>query len=305
VGGLVLFGNEAPLDLGSQLKDLEGHALRAIAPFVMTDEEGGLVQRMANLVGDVPAPRLMGETMTAAGIDSLAFGLGRRLRAAGVTMDLAPVLDVDGGVGPNARDPDGTRSFSPIESVAARDGVAFARGLQRGGVVAVAKHFPGLGGASGNTDDGPAATVPWPNLERSGLKPFEAAISSGIDAVMVSNASVPGLVSIPASLSSQVVTTVLRGELGFKGLVMTDSLSALAIRDIGLSVPQATLEALEAGEDLVLYQAPGPSPDALTNQIIATVVQAVRSGVFLRSQLQSEVGYVLAAKHENLCSARS
>ena len=78
-----------------------------VKPLVMTDEEGGLVQRMANLVGSIPAPRTMGATMTPAQIEALAMLAGRRMLAAGVTMDLAPVLDVDGGVGPTARDPDG------------------------------------------------------------------------------------------------------------------------------------------------------------------------------------------------------
>jgi len=301
IGGIVLFGNTAPLNMKAQLRALNSHALDGIVPFFMTDEEGGAVQRMANLVGQVPAARVMGETMTPRRIETLALGLGRRLLAAGVTMDLAPVLDIDGGVGPNARNPDGTRSFSPNASLASADGVAFAEGLQRGGVIAVAKHFPGLGGSTGNTDNGPAATPSWSSLERAGLLPFRAAINAGIDAVMVANATVPGLTRIPASLSSTVVTRVLRRELGFRGLIMTDALSALAIRGEGLSIPQAAVEALVAGEDLLLYQAPTTSPDALTNEIIATIVRAVTSGALLRSRLVDAVEHVLAAKHVDLC----
>jgi len=74
------------------------------------------------------------------------------MRATGVTMDLAPVLDVDGGQGPDDQDPDGTRSFSANEKIASADGLAFAAGLEAGGVIPVVKHFPGLGGSTGNTD---------------------------------------------------------------------------------------------------------------------------------------------------------
>ena len=300
-GGIVLFGGAAPPSLGSDLAVLDRLARGGIAPLVMTDEEGGLVQRMANLVGSVPSPRQMGATMTPAAIESVGLALGRRMHAAGVTMDLAPVLDVDGGVGPNARDPDGTRSFSSNPTIATRDGLAFAQGLQRAGVAAVGKHFPGLGGATGNTDYGPAATLPLSVLEGAGLKPFVAAIGGGIDAIMVSNASVPGLTTRPASLSKSVVTGLLRERLGFHGLVLTDALSALSIRDAGFTVPAAAVVALEAGEDLLLYQAPGPSPDALTNEIIAAIVAAVNDGALARQQLVDEVAAVLAAKRVSLC----
>ena len=131
-------------------------------------------------------------TWNCEGGDRLALRVGRRMRAAGVTMDLAPVLDLDGGPGPNARDPDGTRSFSPIEKTASAAGLAFAAGLQAAGVVPVVKHFPGLGGATGNTDLMAAAMLPWSSLQRNGLLPFAAAVRAGVPAVMVANASVPG-----------------------------------------------------------------------------------------------------------------
>src|SRR5207302_2659910 len=147
-GGVILFGGSAPADLGAELRSLNASAPGGLAPFVMTDEEGGAVQRMANLVGSIPSARQMGAIMTPVQVEDLARGLALRMRAAGVTMDLAPVLDLDAGQGPNDRDPVGTRSFSPDESTAAADGLAFARGLAAGGVVAVAKHFPGLGEAT-------------------------------------------------------------------------------------------------------------------------------------------------------------
>ena len=302
IGGVILFGSVAPFDLGSQLAALELHAPGGVKPLVMADEEGGLVQRMANLVGSIPAPRTMGATMTAAQIEALATQVGRRMLAAGVTMDLAPVLDVDGGVGPNDRDPDGTRSFSANVAVAARDGLAFAAGLERAGVIAVVKHFPGLGGVSQNTDVGPATTIAWGRLERTGLIPFVDAINSGFGAVMVANASIPGLTAQPASLSSAVETSLLRGRLHFKGLIVTDSLTAGAITATGLTLPQAAVAALRAGADLLLYQASTGDVDATTNGVVHGIVAAVAGGELSRSQLVAAVTYVLAAKKVGLCA---
>jgi beta-N-acetylhexosaminidase len=302
IGGLILFGSTAPAGLASQLAAVESGAPGGVKPLVMTDEEGGLVQRMANLVGSIPAPRTMGAAMTPAQIEALATQVGRRMRAAGVTMDLAPVLDVDGGVGPNARDPDGTRSFSATVSVAAKDGLAFASGLERAGVIPVVKHFPGLGGVSQDTDVGPATTIRWSLLEKTGLVPFVEAIDSGVPAVMVSNASVPGLTSQPASLSPVVETSLLRGRLHFRGLIVTDSLVAKAIVATGLTLPGAAVVALRAGADLLLYQASGASTDATFNQIVHGVVEAVARGELSRAQLVEAVGYVLAAKKVDLCA---
>lgn len=300
-GGVILFGSSAPAGLGSALAALKAAAPGGIPPFVMSDEEGGAVQRMPNIVGIVPSAREMGATMTPAQITALAAGVGDKLRGVGVTMDLAPVLDLDAGAGPDAHDAIGTRSFSIDPAVAAADGIAFAQGLRQGGVVAVVKHFPGLGGASANTDVAPATTLPWSTLQAGGLRPYQQAVRAGVPAVMVSNASVPGLTALPASLSPSVITTVLRGQLGFHGLVMTDSLSAGAISGAGYSVPSATVAALRAGADMVLFNASSGAVAATTAQTVGAVVAAVAAGTLSRARLQDAVGHVLAAKGVDLC----
>jgi beta-N-acetylhexosaminidase len=212
------------------------------------------------------------------------------------------VLEVAGGMGPNDSDPDGTRSFSAEEPVAARDGLAFAAGLEAAGVTPVVKHFPGLGGATANTDVAPASTPPWTTEQSVGLVPFEAAVADHIPAVMVSNASVPGLTSQPASVSAAVVTGVLRDRLHFAGLVLTDSLSAVAIRDAGFSVPSAAVAALRAGADMVLYDL-SDSVAAMTAAVVGAEVDAVRSGALARSRLVDAVAHVLSAKHGPSCTS--
>ncbi|HEY6538057.1 MAG TPA: glycoside hydrolase family 3 N-terminal domain-containing protein [Candidatus Dormibacteraeota bacterium] len=299
VGGVLLFGSAAPEDLGAQLQTLSAGAPGGISPFVMTDEEGGGVQRMANLVGSLPWAREMGSTMTPAEIAAAAESVGRAMRSQGVTMDLAPVLDVDGGPGPSATDPDGARSFSAVPAQVISDGMAFADGLIEGGVIPVVKHFPGLGGASANTDDAPATTLPYATLKTGGLLPFETAIDQGVPAVMVGNASIPGLTTLPASLSRAAITGLLEGKLQFHGLVLTDSLSASAITALGLDVAQATVDAIAAGADMVMFSSGDPAQ--VTAAIDTAITAAEADGQLKSSRLVDAAGEVLAAKGVSLC----
>ena len=300
VGGIILFGSDAPSALPANLAALQRSAPRGLPVLVMTDEEGGGVQRLANLAGSLPWPRTMAATLTVAQTRALAERVARGLRAAGVTMDLAPVLDLSDGPGPDAVHPDGARSFSINASVATAYGLAFAQGMLQGGVIPVVKHFPGLGQASYNSDFGPSSVPSLPVLKAAALRPFETAITAGVPAVMVGNVSVPGLTGgLPASLSTAAITGLLRDQLGFRGLVLTDSLSALAVKDAGYRVPQAAARAIEAGADMVMFDS--SDPGATADAIIARIAAAVRSHRMPVSRLDDAVQHVLAAKHISVC----
>ncbi len=299
-GGIILFGTAAPTDLGAQLRSLESGAPGGIKPVVMTDEEGGGVQRMANLVGSLPWPATMAATMSPAQVRALAARLARQMAANGVLMDLAPVADLASGPGPDNLHTDGPRSFSLSASVASPYVQAFAQGLRDGGVIPVLKHFPGEGSATANTDDQPASTPPLSELERADLLPFEAAIGSGAPAVMVGNATVPGLTDRPASVSSTVITGLLRERLGFQGLVLTNSLSAKALSAIGIGVPEAAVEAVAAGADMVLFNA--TLPNTTFNQVVQALLSAVRQGRISEAELNLAVASALAVRGVNLCS---
>jgi beta-N-acetylhexosaminidase len=220
---------------------------------------------------------------------------------AGVTVDLAPVLDLDDGVGPNATDPDGTRSFSLSSTIATRYGLAFARGLLDAGVMPVVKHFPGLGRATANTDVAPAWTQPWSVLQQHGLLPFTAAVTAGMPAVMTTNARVPGLAPLPASLSWRATQQVLRRQLAFHGVVITDSLSAVAIQAAGFHIPAATVRALVVGADMVLFGAPTDQVADVTHRVVRAILNAVDSGTLTRARLRGAVVHVLHAKDVSLC----
>jgi beta-N-acetylhexosaminidase len=300
-GGVLLFGSSAPANLGAQLTALKSHVPGHIGLLVMTDEEGGGVQRMANLVGSLPWPATMGKDWSAATIQQQVEKVAKKMAANQVDMDLAPVVDVDGrNVAPSATNPDGWRSFSGTTSVVSRDGIAFMNGLRAGGVIPVLKHFPGLGHSSHNSDDGPAHTLPWATESTVGLPPFTAAIAAGAPAVMVSNDSVPGLATNPGGLSPTTITYELLGKLHFKGLVLTDSLTAGAVSAAGFSVPQAAVQSLRSGGDMVMFGLVS-HPDTEATSIANAVVAAVADGHLSRTRLVDAAVAVLAARHVNLC----
>jgi len=302
-GGVILFGSSAPANLGRQLAALRRLVPGQLGLLVMTDEEGGGVQRMANLVGNLPWARYMGRQWTTTQIRTRIGAVATRMARAGVNVNLAPVVDVDGrNVPPSATDPDGWRSFSGRTSVVTRDGLAYLQGVERGGVIPVLKHFPGLGGASRNTDYGKAYTLPWSTLQTIALPPFVAGIRAGAPAIMVSNAVVPGLTRLPASLSPTAIGRELIRTLHFGGLIITDSLSAGAIAQAGFTVPRAAVQAMHAGADMVMYDA--PTATAALRQfraIVAAEVAAVSGGTLTRARLISAARAALRVRRVDTC----
>lgn len=308
VGGVLMLGNAVPPNLRAEVSAAQRTA--SVPLLVMADQEGGGIQRLGAAVTSMPWPREMAASMTPAQVEAAAARLGRQMHTLGVNVDLAPVLDVDARPGPSSSNPDGKRSFSGNPAVAASYGTAFVRGLA-GHVLAVAKHFPGLGGSTGNTDYGAGQTVPLSQLEQQALPVFAAAISAGVPAVMVANAGVPGLGPTPASLSSSVINGLLRQRLGFSGLVVTDSLSAGAITAAGYDVPHASVAAVRAGADMVLFGSTLTSQQTAllaphqvagtVNDIVRQLVAAVHDGSLPQSRLDAAAAAVAQAKTRDLC----
>ncbi len=295
-GGVILFGRHTPSNLKDSLAKLTAQAPDAHPPFVMADEEGGSVQRLTDSVGKLKSARWMGDHWSPEQIKDAGKKLGTSLKSLGVTMDLAPVLDLDGrNVPPSKSNADGNRSFGDNPERTATAGHAFAQGLQDGGVVPVVKHFPGLGGA-GNTDYGPAHTKPWSELQKAGLVPFKTAIDAKVPAIMTANAGVPGLTDKPASLSPEV-TDVLRKQLHFDGLIMTDSLMGGAISANGFTPETAAVAALKVGADVVLYGTDVKGFD----KVKTTIVTAVNKGDLPRARLVEAANRMLTAKHLGSC----
>jgi beta-N-acetylhexosaminidase len=277
IGGVIVFPPPAADLAGLQdaIGRLQGAARAGGNPplLVATDQEGGDVKRFPELPPQV-APAELGAAGEAAAV-AAGRDTGRALRRIGVTVDLAPVLDVPMVSGAFMT----PRSFASDPATVAATGTGFADGLEEGGVAATAKHFPGLGRAIANTDLG-SSTIAGSRAELArDLEPFQAAVNAGVAVVMTANATYPALdPDRPASLSPAVVR-LLRGDLDFDGVVITDDLLAGAISAAGYGAGPAAVAAAGAGADLLLF-ARLEAPEALP-----ALVTAVRRGRLDRQAL--------------------
>jgi beta-N-acetylhexosaminidase len=280
VGGLIAFESDAQ-KLKADVQQLQAAASAGDNPplLVMVDQEGGDVKRIKDGPPDI-SPADLGKSGDEGQSKDQGQKTGSYLRGLGVNVDLAPVLDVSQ---PNTADSIKSRTFGSNPDTVANVGVAFAQGLQDGGAVATAKHFPGLGRATVNTDDHAVAIAATSDQLQSDIKPFRAAVDGGVGMVMVSTATYKTLgANKPAALSPTIVKGLLRGQLGFDGVVITDDLEGAAVSGT-LPPVVAAKGALEAGDDLLLYATrTNTSADAF-NQL----VKEVKSGQVDRSVVQS------------------
>ena len=283
VAGVILFGGNVVSP--SQLRALTA-ALRAQGgrPLVAVDQEGGDIR----IVRWAPPAASEPEQETTGTVGLAARKAGAALHAAGITVSLAPVGDV-----PSARDAAlASRSFSRDPARASRAMAAAVAGWRSAGIASTAKHFPGLGGATANTDRAPV-TIRRARalLEATDLPPFTAAIRAGVPLVMVGHARYPAL--DPTRIASQsrpIIEGVLRGELGFRGVVITDSMEARASLATG-GITAVSERAVRAGSDLVLLTGRG-SYKPVFEHLLAV---ARRSPAF-RVRIRQAAGRVLLLK---------
>jgi beta-N-acetylhexosaminidase len=210
---------------------------------IAVDQEGGLVRRLA-WAPPTEAPDQMTSPAVA---QSQAAGTADALRSVGIDVDFAPVVDTPGRAG----NFEGSRVFSSSRTWNAQMAKAFVGGLQTNGVAATAKHFPGLGLATGNTDDGRIVIKAAASKLHQGLLPFKGAVDAGTKLVMVSTAIYPKLDGSkkPAAFSSTIINGLLRKRLGFTGVTVTDTLTAPAAERI----PHTATAAMLAGSDLLIF----------------------------------------------------
>lgn len=240
---------DALRDLSREVDLAMASAGDGLLPIVALDQEGGRVTRLAAPFPVLPPMRVLGRA-GAETVERAGEIVGRGLAHLGVTMNFAPVLDVDS----NPMNPViGDRAFSSDPRACAELGLAFARGLAQGGVLACGKHFPGHGDTSVDSHlDLPVLTHDRARLDAIELAPFVAACGGGIDSLMsahvVCESIDPG---VPATLSHRISTDLLRGELGFDGVLFSDDLEMRAIAAKHAPAESAVL-AVRAGCDAVL-----------------------------------------------------
>jgi beta-N-acetylhexosaminidase len=270
LGGVVLFGrNIADPDQVTALTA----TLRAERPDIVIgiDEEGGDVTRLDAAVGSsVPGNYALGVVDDVGLTGEVAAAVGRRLAAVGVTLDLAPVADVNN----NPANPViGVRSFGADSERVGRHTAAFVSGLQRGGVASCAKHFPGHGDTS--VDSHLARPTVGPDLDAA-LSPFRAAVAVGVQAVMTGHLRVPGYGPLPATVNPSLIGGLLRRTLGFAGLVVTDGVEMFALREM-FGLAEGAVRALVAGVDAICVGG-GLTDERTVTVLRDAVVAAVRAG---------------------------
>lgn len=279
--GAILFRDNAPTQAAARAVTRRLQRAAGGDAVVCTDQEGGAVRTMFWAPSEYGQPAQRGPARAAAAARATA----KALRRAGVTLNLAPVADVatQGSVFRGRTYPGGAADVS-------RNVGAAVRAYRRTRVAAAVKHFPGLGAATGNTDDRPVT------IDRSArglsmreLAPFRAAIAAGAPVVMVSHARYPALdPNNMASQSPKIVDGLLRRDLRFGGVVITDSLEAEAVR--AYSGPgQAAVRSVRAGVDLILTTGPGSH----LRVVRALMAEARRSDAF-RERLTAAAARVMA-----------
>ncbi len=255
VGSVILDGTShlTPKQEHAVTAALQRHAPASTKLLVATDQEGGLVRRMQGVGFTDYSTALVQGTWHTADLQYWASTWGRQLKAAGINLNLAPVLDVvPAGVTNNPPIGQLDREYGHTPAVVSRQGVAVLRGLLAGGVSATVKHFPGLGRVTRNTDTASGVKDTVTTRTSASLHPFAAAIAAKAPFVMMSTAIYTRIDGKnPAAFSSTIVTGLLRHTLGFRGVVISDDLGA-AKQVASYSVGSRAWRFIAAGGDLVL-----------------------------------------------------
>ncbi|HJQ49286.1 MAG TPA: glycoside hydrolase family 3 N-terminal domain-containing protein [Gaiellaceae bacterium] len=248
---------------------------------IAVDQEGGIVRRLP-WAPPTEGPAYMSSPSVA---HEQAAGAATALHSVGIDVDFAPVVDTPR----STRSFLGSRAFSRSRTWNARMARAFVTGLQTSGVAGTAKHFPGLGLASGNTDHGRIVIGSAAWKVREGLLPFKSAIAAGVKLVMLSTAVYPRLDASqrPAAFSSAIISGILREQLGFTGITVTDSLTAPAADRI----PHTATRAMLAGSDLLIFGA-----ESASERGYATLVQDAPTSPRLQARLTQAAARIRALK---------
>jgi beta-N-acetylhexosaminidase len=298
-GGVVLIGenNGTPEAVTRLINSYQQTIIEAggLPLFVAVDQEPGPISHLKDGFTQFPTPTLI----TATGDPELAYKVGQaigdELVAVGVNMNLSPIADLE----TNPKNPIILRrSFGNDAALVSPMIGAVVQGSQAAGVLATAKHFPGHGDSSADSHTGlPVIDLSRERLENVELAPFRAAIEAEVAAIMVAHIWYPALeaeAGLPASLSTNIVTGLLREEMGYQGLIITDALDMDAI-DTAYTYSEAVVKAIQAGVDLVISAHIGLESQQAA---IQAVVDAVKSGVISEARVNESVARILAAKEK-------
>lgn len=292
VGGLIYFSSNITdaAQLTEMLQNTRGASKYPI--FLGIDEEGGTVSRVAEkgLAQNVGSMSDIGATGDAAAAQEAGVAIGTYLSEYGFNMDFAPVADVVA----EGNTTIGNRSFGSDPNLVAPMVAATVEGIQNTGVSACLKHFPGLGDTTEDTHNGMATTEKsLDDFNTVDFPVYQAGIEAGAEFVMVSHLSAPNVTgdNTPASLSNKMITEILRGQLGYQGIVITDAMNMTAITDY-YTADEAAVMALQAGADIILM--PEDFETAYNG-----VLEAVNNGTITEERINESLRRIFRVKKKN------
>ncbi|MDM5315439.1 beta-N-acetylhexosaminidase [Fictibacillus sp. b24] len=299
LGGVILFReNVVTTEQTTRLVDEYKKANEDYGLLISIDQEGGIVTRLQSGT-DFPGNMALGATRSTELAESVGHAIGSELHSLGINMNLAPVLDVN-------NNPDnpviGVRSFGGDPQLVAELGTSYTKGLQSAGMAATAKHFPGHGDTAVDSHLGlPSVPHDKERLLEVELYPFQQAMDQGIDAIMTAHVTFPKIdpttviskkdgteIALPATLSHEVLTNLMRKEMGFEGVISTDALNMKAIAD-HFGAVDAVIRAVNAGTDIILM------PVGL-EEVANGLYKAVEKGEITEERINESVERLLTLK---------
>ncbi|MEH7179193.1 beta-N-acetylhexosaminidase [Neobacillus vireti] len=296
IGGMILFReniNNANqlVQLTNQIKEINSETSK-LPIFISVDEEGGLVSRMPPEIKNLPKSAVIGNVNSKKIADQVGVAIGERVGAFGFNMTMAPVLDINS----NPNNPViGERSFGNNEKVVTEMGLAEMKGIQGKNVIPVIKHFPGHGDTDVDSHKGlPVIEHDLDRLTSLEFIPFQKAIEQDADMVMAAHILLPKIdQNYPSSLSREVITGLLKEQIKFKGVVITDDLTMGAILK-NYEIGDAAVKAIQAGNDIVLVC------HGYENQekVLRAVLNAVQNGDISEKQINDSVYRILSLKEK-------
>ncbi|MBW4829331.1 MAG: beta-N-acetylhexosaminidase [Clostridiaceae bacterium] len=295
VGGFILFQEnikniDQTLNLINSLK--KANENNNIPLFISTDEEGGKVTRVSNLFGSVPGSREIGEMDNEEYSFKIGDTIGYRLKSIGFNLDFAPVLDIDS----NSKNPViKDRSYGRTKDIVSKHGIQVMKGIKSNNVIPTIKHFPGHGDTFIDSHlDLPAVNKDLEELRKMELIPFKEAIDMGADMVMVGHMLFPKIDSEnPATFSKEIITNLLRKDLNYDKVIVTDDMTMGAITK-NYNIEKVAIKSLKAGADIILichsYE------DQI--KVIESIKEAVKSGEILEKEIDEKVYRIVKLKEE-------
>lgn len=297
VGGVILFKRNFDsfnklYDINSKLKNINKGNILPL--FISVDEEGGSVSRLPNEGVKFPDAATFGRIDDINLTEKAGSVIGRQLNSVGINLNFAPVLDILTNKNNKLLM---LRSYGNDMDTVSRHGIAFTRGLISQGIIPVGKHFPGHGDTTSDSHITlPVIDADYTLLKSRELVPFINAINSGLEAIMVGHLSLPRLdgSKTPAPKSKIIINNILRDELGFQGLVLTDDIEMAGFLNDGMSLEDSVIVAFNAGVDIFII---GHTKD-IQIRVLNSLAIGIEEGLITEERVNQSLKRIIGLKHK-------